>query len=104
MQRILLTAIAGALWIAVSYSQNMAPPTLSSHSEKPAPSQTAISLPPDFPVFVDTGNPETDQQNYRRAKEDWIKANPERYQQMFRRGKPTEEQLQKRSERENSKP
>ncbi len=35
-----------------------------------------------FPVFVKTGNPERDNENYKKAKEAWIQANPEEYKKM----------------------
>lgn len=39
-------------------------------------------LPPDFPVFQDTGNKAADNENYNSAKRAWIEANPNLYQQM----------------------
>ena len=36
----------------------------------------------EFPVFVKTGNPERDNENYKKAKEAWIQANPEEYKKM----------------------
>lgn len=35
-----------------------------------------------MPVFIDTGNPVTDQENYNKAKETWIKENPDKYQEL----------------------
>jgi hypothetical protein len=35
-----------------------------------------------FPVFVKTGNPERDNENYKKAKEAWIQANPEEYKKL----------------------
>lgn len=104
MQRILLSALAGALWITVSYSQNAVQPSLSSHSGKPSPSQTTVSLPPDFPVFVDTGNPDLDRANYKRDKDAWIQANPERYKALMQNKALTEEQLKEKSQKANAKP
>jgi hypothetical protein len=36
----------------------------------------------EFPVFVKTGNPERDNENYKKAKEAWIQANPEEYKKL----------------------
>jgi hypothetical protein len=36
-----------------------------------------------FPVFVKTGNPERDNENYQKAKEAWIQANPLKYENMI---------------------
>ncbi len=36
-----------------------------------------------LPVFVDTGNPELDNENYKKAKNDWIKKNPEKYNNLI---------------------
>jgi len=35
-----------------------------------------------FPVFVKTGNTERDNENYQKAKEAWIQANPLKYENM----------------------
>jgi hypothetical protein len=36
-----------------------------------------------FPVFVTTGNPELDNEKYRKTKEAWIQANPLTYENMI---------------------
>lgn len=36
----------------------------------------------DFPVFVNTGNPEADRARYDAQKQEWIRNNPEKYRQM----------------------
>lgn len=36
-----------------------------------------------FPIFVDTGNPAIDNENYSKAKNDWISKNTLRYEQMI---------------------
>ncbi len=46
-----------------------------------------IELPPDFPKYIDTGNPELDQYNYKIAKEQWISNNYERYKELLNSGK-----------------
>lgn len=45
-----------------------------------------------FPTFVDTGNPEQDNLNYRIRKDLWIKENPESYKKMHESVPLTEEQ------------
>lgn len=44
------------------------------------------SLPDDFPIYIDTGNPEADQETYKLAKEAWIVENPELYQELMKGG------------------
>lgn len=39
-------------------------------------------LPNDFPKYVNTGNPELDNQNYSKQKEKWIMEHPEAYKKM----------------------
>ena len=45
-----------------------------------------IELPPDFPKYIDTGNPEFDSNNYKMAKEQWISNNYERYKELLNSG------------------
>ena len=40
------------------------------------------SLPSDFPKFINTGNPELDNQNYAKQKALWINEHPELYKKM----------------------
>jgi hypothetical protein len=40
------------------------------------------SLPSDFPKFVNTGNPELDNQNYSKEKAIWINEHPDLYKKM----------------------
>ena len=42
----------------------------------------------DLPVFIDTGNLEVDNENYRIAKNDWIENNPVKYQEAINSNKP----------------
>ncbi|HEY6162629.1 MAG TPA: hypothetical protein VI112_15475 [Bacteroidia bacterium] len=37
---------------------------------------------PGFPQYIDTGNKEKDDANYKAAKEKWIQEHPDRYKQM----------------------
>ena len=39
-------------------------------------------LPSDFPKFVNTGNPELDNQNYSKLKQEWISTHQEEYKKM----------------------
>ncbi len=36
-----------------------------------------------FPVFINTGNADLDNENYKKAKDAWVLANPEKYKQMI---------------------
>jgi len=40
-------------------------------------------LPDDFPKYINTGNPEKDQEDYQQRREQWIKENPELYKSYF---------------------
>ncbi len=40
------------------------------------------NVPEDFPRFIDTGNPKKDLDNYYKAKQEWIKNNPERFEKI----------------------
>lgn len=51
------------------------------HLESPAEG-VSTSMPASFPVLVKTGDPEGDLLRYQSAKEAWIAAHPEEYQQM----------------------
>lgn len=44
--------------------------------------ETTIESNSEFPKFINTGNPELDNQKYKESKEAWILANPEVYQRM----------------------
>lgn len=46
-----------------------------------------------FPAFIDTGNPELDQATYQAAKEAWINADPERYEELIRALSPGQPQV-----------
>ncbi|HBS88459.1 MAG: hypothetical protein A2W91_15025 [Bacteroidetes bacterium GWF2_38_335] len=50
-------------------------------------------IPEDFPKFVDTGNPESDNATFKTAKDKWIQENPERYDMMHNTQKNEEEKL-----------
>lgn len=39
-------------------------------------------LPTDFPIYVNTGNPTLDAENYSNAKKEWIKNHPAEYKAM----------------------
>jgi hypothetical protein len=39
-------------------------------------------LPSDFPKYINTGNPELDNQNYSKQKEKWVIEHPEAYKKM----------------------
>ena len=40
------------------------------------------NVPDDFPRYKDTGNPKTDLAKYQKAKEKWIKKNPEKFEKI----------------------
>ncbi len=40
------------------------------------------NVPEDFPKFIDTGNPKKDLDNYYKAKQEWIRKNPERFEKI----------------------
>jgi nitrate/TMAO reductase-like tetraheme cytochrome c subunit len=40
------------------------------------------NVPEDFPRFIDTGNPKNDLDNYYKAKQEWIKNNPEKFEKI----------------------
>jgi hypothetical protein len=42
----------------------------------------SVVIPSDFPRYVNTGNVAQDSENYRIAKDEWIRKNPERYKEM----------------------
>lgn len=44
--------------------------------------QPMEGLPKSFPTIMDTGDPAADEVSYRQAKEAWIMANPEAYEQL----------------------
>jgi hypothetical protein len=46
------------------------------------PTSTQLVDEPGFPVYVNTGNKEQDDANYKAAKDKWIQEHPERYKQM----------------------
>lgn len=48
-------------------------------------------VPADYPVFVDTGNPEADKARYNAEKKAWIEKNPEAYRQLSGGNNPTEQ-------------
>lgn len=48
---------------------------------------TSTGLPPDFPVYIDTGNPEKDKENYGKAKNQWIQSNPDKYLNLLNQAK-----------------
>ncbi|HET6991760.1 MAG TPA: hypothetical protein VFJ43_10570 [Bacteroidia bacterium] len=50
------------------------------NAQTPAPGQATVD--PTFPQYVNTGNKEKDDADYKAAKEAWIKANPAKYAQM----------------------
>ena len=54
---------------------------LLAQTEKVAPTQNQI-LPADFPKYVDTGNPQQDNQKYIATKQAWIAANPAVYEKI----------------------
>ena len=59
-------------------------------SRLPAPTRVSgrsgYELPDDFPKYTDTGNPESDRDNYRMAKDQWIADNPGKYQELLNQG------------------
>ncbi len=44
----------------------------------------------DYPQFINTGNPEKDNQDFKKRKQQWINANPEKYKQISNPGMPSE--------------
>ena len=44
----------------------------------------------DYPKFINTGNPEKDNQDFKKRKQEWINANPEKYKQISNPGMPSE--------------
>jgi hypothetical protein len=50
----------------------------------------ATGVPADYPVFVDTGNPEADKARYNAEKKAWIEKNPEAYRQMSGGNNPSD--------------
>jgi hypothetical protein len=54
-----------------------------------------VQLPEDFPKYIDTGNPEQDRANYRKAKNAWIATHPEEYKKL-NNGSNTPENLKQR--------
>ncbi len=38
----------------------------------------------DLPVYINSGNPEIDKENYKNAKDEWIKNNPEKYNNLIK--------------------
>ncbi len=59
--------------------------------------------PKDFPQFIDTGNPEKDNADYKKRKDEWIQKNPEKYKAISTSSKTieTNEEKQERIKREN---
>ncbi|OFY74593.1 MAG: hypothetical protein A2275_10960 [Bacteroidetes bacterium RIFOXYA12_FULL_35_11] len=59
--------------------------------------------PADFPQFIDTGNSEYDNKDYKKRKDEWIKNNPEKYKAISSSSKKneTDEEKQERIKREN---
>lgn len=43
---------------------------------------------PTYPVYMDTGNPEADQERFAKEKDAWIAKNPEKYRQLTQPGTP----------------
>jgi len=60
-------------------------------------SQTTISNQKELPAYQDTGNPELDAQNYKKAKEEWITKNPAAYQKMISASSNTKVKNENRS-------
>ena len=56
----------------------------------------AVIADPTFPVFVNTGNPEADNESYMIAKEEWIKNNPEKYEQLLQQNPMSKEASEER--------
>lgn len=59
-----------------------------------------LELPADFPKFIDTGNPKSDNYNYQKAKENWILENPEKYKIIINYGKTTDSENQEKISKE----
>ena len=49
-------------------------------------SKSIIELPGDFPKYTNTGNPQSDRDRYKTAKEQWITDNPGKYQELLNEG------------------
>ncbi|MCB9233523.1 MAG: hypothetical protein H6581_17840 [Bacteroidia bacterium] len=56
-----------------------------SQSPQNVPSEVEV-MPDGFPTFINTGNPEVDQSDYQKAKEDWIASHPDAYKAMSGEG------------------
>ena len=67
------------------------------------PCKKTKTLPADFPKYIDTGNPETDRMNYKKAKDEWIKQHPKEYKEINNGDLLTPEQKQKQLEEKMSK-
>jgi hypothetical protein len=63
--------------------------------EDPQERSRMIMAAAGFPVYMDTGHPEQDQNNYATAKAAWIDADPERYAELMRalNGEPAPTQV-----------
>jgi hypothetical protein len=44
----------------------------------------------DYPQFINTGNPEKDNEDFKKRKREWIMAHPEKYKQISNPGMPSE--------------
>lgn len=86
-RNLLVTGIFLVGGISFSIAQNTITTTHSqdqttvqqAEGEKTATTFRNGELPADFPKFVDTGNPEVDNANYKAAKDKWISENQELY-------------------------
>lgn len=48
--------------------------------------KSTVELPGDFPKYTDTGNPQSDRDSYKTAKDQWIADNPGKYQELLNQG------------------
>ena len=51
-------------------------------NKKVVATKTSVSIPADFPKYIDTGNPKKDRADYHEAKQKWIKENPEAFEKI----------------------
>ncbi|MBN4051442.1 hypothetical protein JYU16_01360 [bacterium AH-315-M05] len=80
------------------------PQSIENKQVEPSKTQRSAVIDPTFPVFVNTGNPEADNENYRIAKEEWISNYPEKYKQLQQqRPLPNDETPEQIRAREKSK-
>ena len=62
-----------------------------------------VTMPDDFPQFIDTGNPEQDNATFAEAKRRWIEANPEKYKALNPKMEVTPEELLEKQRKDQNK-